>query len=553
MDQLTAHQKSQVDEFKALTGLLKEEKTEEVIKLLTINDWNLNNCAINYFDNGFESINESNHQQESNQQQESHDFERFDHENTSLHHRTGSSNMNLQSQMLLDDFLPRLPKAPRISNNWTFELGIHKSIKDSMTNEKQVFDEEKSKKKSPITSIWLFLLIIPKTLLQMIILFLKYFLGLGNTISTVNRFPNKFKYDNYEENYKMITNHEVENYNFFENDFNSVHERCQNNFEWLLVILVNDNKVTQAFHKNLLENPKFNKLFNKLNGVFKETCIYTNNIDKNPEAFEVGSTYKIKKLPYIMLIGNVTNNSSIMSSMSITYKSNISNNYLSDAKTTSDKILKNLNKLLENFNPQLITKRIDKQEIELSRIIKEQQDSAYLKSMEKDRLKKRQKEDEKLKQTELLNNQKTHDNFLIHLIQSNWFKFKNESLDGKTTKIAIKLPNGNRLIEIINLKINLIDLYFYVECKLFTIDLLNNESLELQNNDDALTYINNLQSEDDYKGIDFDEYLKKFPFNFELIQPFPKKIFEFSDTSIEHIPELKSGGNLLVEYTDNDD
>ena len=44
------------------------------------------------------------------------------------------------------------------------------------------------------------------------------------------------------------------------------------------------------------------------------------------------------------------------------------------------------------------------------------------------------------------------------------------------------------------------------------------------------------------------EYFATFPFKFDLIQPYPKKVLDVTGETLGDIPELRSGANLLVEY-----
>ena len=69
-----------------------------------------------------------------------------------------------------------------------------------------------------------------------------------------------------------------------------------------------------------------------------------------------------------MLVGNVSASPDIMPSMSIVYKSNIAKPFITEEElpNTTNKILKNIGKLLERFNPQLVSARFDKQEMEIS-------------------------------------------------------------------------------------------------------------------------------------------------------------------------------------------
>lgn len=588
MDELSSHDQGIVGEFLSIIGKTpeNEEITPKAIQLLTSTGWDLNVSLLKYFDNGFDSLTSSVIEETTPFTTSS---EVYEDSGFNISHRNNRNVVtNLQSQMFLDDLIPRLPKAPKISNHWSLELGIHSSIKDQEKPEtlpESALTESQARK--PLLNLWIILLVIPKTVLTVLISVYKFLFGNLNILKNssllgVNKFSNSFNYDNYDENYQFIDNFlenllrksleitdetecknqadsftselhsKLEEYNLVFEDFNNIHQKVQTDYQWLLVILVNDSTECEQFIENLfLKNKNFNKLFNKSNGTYKDSYIYINNVNKHPESHEIGKTYKVKRIPYVMLVGNVTNNQSVMSSMSILYKSNISHQFLNSPElvnSTNNKIVRNLNKLLDDFNPQLITKQIDKQEIEISRMLKDQQDSAYLKSLETDKLKKINESfvQQKLQSLEKL--VRMREDFLFELIKTNWF----ESVNGNaelTTKIAIKLPNGKRIVEIISKDITITQLYLYVELKLFINDLINKED-EFNNEDDVLSYINDQAPTE---TIEFEEYVNKFPFKFELIQPFPKKVVSASSDLVKDTPELKSGANLLVEYLEVSD
>jgi len=111
------------------------------------------------------------------------------------------------------------------------------------------------------------------------------------------------------------------------------------------------------------------KLFNKSNGLFKETEIFVNNIERSPEAFEIAQTYKVKRLPYVMLVGNVSASPDIMPSMSIVYKSNIAKPFITEEElpNTTNKILKNNKTRTRRRISQIFATRQDKERNEITR------------------------------------------------------------------------------------------------------------------------------------------------------------------------------------------
>lgn len=580
---ITESQSEKIQQFRDITGLDSTSEADNVTNLLRINDWNLNNAVSIYFDSGFELITSNTGVEEmieSDQQQLA-----FNESNVSHRHEDSRSVVNLQSELFLDNYIPKLPKAPKISNQWQLEIGLHMSQRDQLVKNEHEFQSPTPIPKQ--SNLWIILLIIPKSLLSLLLSLFK--LLFGKRSIPLNRFPRKFNYLEYDPDYKMRIEQEDEHINekefgnvelqekegqsnsssnqliekkdlqllkeinekYNSSSFNELYQLSQTKYSWLLVILVNNSEQSKRFLNSFILNESFNKFNENVN-------IFINNVEKSPEAFTIGETYKVKKLPYVMLCGNVTNNPSIMSSMSIVYKSNISSNVLEsvqDVSQTVNRTYRGLNKVMEHFNPQLISQRFDQQEIEFSRMLKDQQDAAYIESLVRDKQKKQEKElKQQLIETEL-QLAKQRELYLYQKLKSKgWIDSLEDEIKQQNVKLAIKLPDGTRIIEIFLKKIQTKELYLFVELKLFLNDLINSEENEFKDENDVLVKVEEEISIDNKDETwTLDEYFEKFPVRFELIQPFPKKVIEINSNEIGLTKELKNGGNLLVEYLEDED
>lgn len=574
-----------IEQFRSITGL-EGDSDSNITDLLTVNGWNLNNSISIYFDTGFDLISAGvNPNQEYSQQlpiETPNDGNTGgissgveEHESNLYHREDSRSVLNLQSELFFDNYIPKLPKAPKISNHWHLEIGLNLSLIDTnrkeessiSEDEKTLVDEKVDEAKalnstSPRTNtLWIILLFIPKSLLSILLSIFKYlFGGVAKKVGgQLNNFPKNFNYSTYnpEREDKLdirvpvpLSTPGISAASVVSSSFNDAHSESQSKYSWLLVILTNNDKKSSQFAQSFLTNPEFSKL--------EDLTVYTNNIEKSREAFEVGKTYKVKKLPYVMLVGNVTNNPSIMSSMSIVYKSNIALSSLENdekVEATVLKVYRGLFKVIEHFNPQLITKRIDQQEIEYSRIIKEQQDAAYIESLALDKKKKIEKENQvKIEQDQqkLANLRKL---FLLSRIENGWIEdvIEEDISSGNKdyVKVAIKLPKGKRIIEVFKKQISTIELYLFVELKLYINEMVENEENEEFNDEnDVIIHAKGLDCSCE---LELSDYVAKFPFKFELIQPFPKKVIELADERIGEVKELKNGGSLLFEWVEDDD
>ncbi|KAG7666175.1 uncharacterized protein J8A68_000287 [[Candida] subhashii] len=613
-EELTNDQQESFIQFKSITGLLDSDNTDsgtdtKIIQLLTIQEFNLNNAISTYFDSGFDTINQPSQPIHTPTPPPYASGLETHNEEGEIHNRyarpaigvPGSGDVvNLQSQMFMDSLLPKFPKAPSISNGWQLEVGIHSSIiherEEEERKRKELEGEEKEnvgeettsirseddgmRKKSPLAAIWILLLIIPKTVLQLLVSAFKFMFGAGvgggigllGKGSSFNRLERGFNFGKFHPNYNflnLLKNELVQekeegeaqeeesilnNYNVHDSEFNEVRLYCQKEYHWLLILLINDSIECQTFLKKLLAHPNFNKLFNKTTGSFKETEIFLNNVERSPEAFEIAHTYKCKRLPCIMLIGNVSASPELMASMSILYKSNLASSFIIEEQETGQtivKILKNFYKILDKYNPQLVSLRFDKKDMEFSRMIRQQQDDAFLQSLEQDKLKKAQREQE-LQQENL---EKLRLYYLLNLIKDNYFELVITSQPSDGYRIAIKLPNGKRIIELFDKSISINQFYLFVELKIYIEQLLETQQAtfeEIINIIDELIDDVGLDESLKSQEMTLEEYCNKNSFKFEIIQPYPKKVIKSSNKSINDIPEFK-GANFLVEFTDEDE
>lgn len=542
MDALTLSQQDSLNEFVVVTGvsLDDEDKTNKAIALLEYYNYDLNNSVLAFFDRGLElpvSIPEP--QPEPIEQIGSHaelsnpffasGVERFE----------GGNFRNLQGDFSMGHVLPRLPKAPRISNKWQLDLGIHVSRKAFRDSDEKVSGEkdyiEQKEKPKKLSILWIIFLVVPKTLSLLYSAF-RFIFGLNFTAAIYDTPRVQFDYEAYDENFdvkkSLLSDEIISSYDITSENFNECHESSQQNFNFLLIVLCDDKST--LFAQNLLKNQDFMDLFSKNSGQFKETQIFINNVDKSPEAFEVATSYHRKRIPCIFLVGNVTRDPSVMSSMSVLYKANCSLGDEEEQNVLVKKVIRNLGRTLNDYNPQLVTKRFDKQEIEMSRLIKEKQDAAYLESLQSDKVKKIEKENQRKEEERQKKLSILRKGFIQNLISSKYFETQMSGVAANgSIRISIKLPDGRRMVQKFPKTAAMGEIYLFVETLLENPDESDNE---VEAGEMTVT-----------------EFLDQFDFNFELFKPVPKCCLPYSTQTIEEFENLKSGDSVLFEYIDVDD
>lgn len=132
MDSLSDEQRSVLDEFALITNvsLDDQERANKSVILLQNHSFNLNNAVLSYFENGLDNVvrNPTPEVVPTPEELFASGAERF--ESTAVHR-------NLHDEFVMDSFLPKLPKAPKISNHWQFDLGIHMSRSAFRASEKE--------------------------------------------------------------------------------------------------------------------------------------------------------------------------------------------------------------------------------------------------------------------------------------------------------------------------------------------------------------------------------------------------------------------------------
>ncbi|EGV62790.1 hypothetical protein CANTEDRAFT_115592, partial [Yamadazyma tenuis ATCC 10573] len=305
---LSPAKQTAVDEFIAITGS-SDDNVSQIIRLLDVHNWDLNNSIVTFFESGFIQESSLPTPVEVDTSTDMPQASGVDYG----HPGSDTSRVSRRYSMVdspLDDLIPSLPYAPRISNHWQLEVGLNASKREVL----------RANNLRAINSLLFLLLFVPKKLLSFLYQVFKFIFK----INTANYFPAAIDYESVDLDHKMPLSEYVDKYNIVEGNFNEVYEQCKTNYTWLLVVLVNGSQEASDLLSHLLSNHHFEKHFNKANHTDNfTTCIYINDVEKNPESYEVGRTYKVKRLPFVMLINNVSNSPHKLPSMSITYKSNL--------------------------------------------------------------------------------------------------------------------------------------------------------------------------------------------------------------------------------------
>ncbi|CDR36515.1 CYFA0S01e02102g1_1 [Cyberlindnera fabianii] len=499
MSDLTNEEQDKLNEFQVITAF-PEEQHDKVVKMLRNNYWNLEVALSKYFDGHLEQeaareplIEQPQAppvRQRPQQPQNLQDFldMRMNH--------NGHHNM----------MLPQLPIVRPISNLWRKQVGLNRQIDhfgfQSMTQ-------------SPILFILLF---IPRTLtfiLSGFVYLFNYFFP-----PSPDMIPSTPSRDHFNpiEHYESLTQDKT-TFEFYKGDFNDAFDQCKRESKFMLLILLGDNDLSNTFVKRILNNEAVSNLIKE-----EEIIVYMTHC-AHPQGLEISRTMRTRAVPAAYLLGNVASGPSGISSMSVCARLSIK---------TLNAFVSKLNGEIERYKPELISKRVEMEELKFAREIREMQDRAYEESLIADRIKQEEKELEEKKQKEQndkINWEKEQKKiFYASLLD----KFEGlESLQkGQYTTIRFKLPTGDVITQRFSHSHSLHDLYAFIDLELHLkeIDDEDREQLEA---------LKDLKTDEDYNHS----------FKFELNSPFPRYTVPVEqDKLVKDVTQLWPNGSVMLEF-----
>lgn len=583
MDNLSPEEQNVLDQFEEITNYDRENESSKVLRLLTVCNWNLEVAIARYFDNDFPQLFDEIASQ--------HQIPPVPNVSTSgsvsgmlatpTHSLTGSDNGGVGSDDIFrapmpvppmsqanflfpfpeEAFIPKLHRALPISNKWKFQAGLINSA-----------SEKKSLKYNKIlTPIVFLLMLMPKFLLL---------IGYGLNRLFGNFAPKLFRILGLREEEDDLpakpvynTNEEISKYNIneyihrvagkevslpiFKGEFNAAFDEARNNFKWLCIVLFNSrSKSSEKLITEVLASDLFIN-FVKSNDVI----LYVGDVSY-PEPFEVAQTYSALGLPYLALVANVSSTGLTHPEFSYVCKYNRLLSGFEDGNgslNSTSKLCKKLNRIVSKYEPQLVAQRYDKQEAECSRIIREQQDSAYQESLFKDmqreqERKKRQLEEEKKLQSEREEKLKIEQQALkrreniIRYINSSYKRDCNSWNRGDFTTIQFRTNQGQRFIRKFAKNETALDVFMYVSAKKLIDEMIESDDNDLSTEEEVLQHFT------DYLfKFNEDTDLEKKSFSFDLISPMPRLKLQPTPVALNQFKEIWPNGSLLIEKGDEDE
>lgn len=312
---------------------------------------------------------------------------------------------------------------------------------------------------------------------------------------------------------------------FYRGGYTQALELAKTELKYLIVILQSDeHDLTDQFNRKVMLDPRVVAFFKR-----PDIVVWAGNV-KESEAYQVATGLEVTRFPFGAVIApSPKSPTSPVLVMTVLSKLRGEMNAGAFISTIEEK--------METHQPKLLALVLDKQERELSRRLREEQDSAYQKSLAADRERetKAREEKERLEKEE-------RDRIQLEQDQDQWKKWKAQEIynklknaegtEEKKARISIRLLSGERVVQSFRASDTVEDVYGFVECY----DLIKGWAEDNDSDQDREPPAN---------------YVHEY--GFELVSPMPRKVLDPGSTLIKEEGALWPNGSLIVELNDDED
>ncbi|KAF2827764.1 hypothetical protein CC86DRAFT_199995 [Ophiobolus disseminans] len=310
---------------------------------------------------------------------------------------------------------------------------------------------------------------------------------------------------------------------FFESGYAQAFDLAKKNLQFLLVVLVSPehDETTSFVRDTLLSHELIDFIRNPENNII----VWAGNV-QDSEAYQVSTALNCTKFPFSSLIVHTPQ----VSSTAMGIATRIA------GPTPPAQFIAKLRTAMQQHTEPLNRVRAQRQEQQATRNIRQQQDSAYERSLATDRERVRKKKEEQERQAkeekEALEREQAAERYAQNLQQ--WRKWRAASIPSEPSpdsknivRIAVKLPSEERVVRKFSADAHIEELYAFVECY----DLLNTDAA--------------LEKAEEPENFEHE-------YKFQLVSPMPREVYDLKagGTIKERIGR---SGNLIVERTDSVD
>ncbi|KAJ9310664.1 hypothetical protein DTO271D3_9083 [Paecilomyces variotii] len=313
---------------------------------------------------------------------------------------------------------------------------------------------------------------------------------------------------------------------FLENGYNMALEKAHRDLKFLLVVLLSPehDDTTTWVRETLLSR----EVTDYLNDPSNNFLIWGGNV-LDSEAYQVANSLRCTKFPFASVIVHTPN----VSSTAMSVITRIAGN------TTPSEFVEKLRTAAAQHHEPLDRVRSTRAEQQASRSLREQQDSAYERSLAQDRERARQRREAEAarqrEEQEAAARRAAEEK--LERDREQWKKWRIQSLPAEpgpdvkdAVRVSVRLPSGERVIRKFAADADIEELYAFVECY----DVLQ-----------AAEGAEGTEKTPEPEGFEH-----KYPFR--LVSPMPRTVFEVeAGGSVRE--RIGRGGNLVVEPIDDDE
>ncbi|KAI9701022.1 MAG: hypothetical protein M1836_001690 [Candelina mexicana] len=306
----------------------------------------------------------------------------------------------------------------------------------------------------------------------------------------------------------------------YQNGYAQALDQAKRDLKFLLVVLLSpEHDDTPSFVRQTLLSTE---VVNYINNPSSNILLWTGSV-QDSEAYQVSTALRCTKFPFSALIVHTPQQSSV--SMSVVQRI--------AGPTPPTAYLDKLQTAVTQHTEALSRVRATRSEQQASRILREEQNSAYERSLAQDRERARQRREAEAAKAraekEVREKAAAEEKQARNLLQ--WKKWRAQSLPSEpgsdvkdAIRISIRMPSGDRVIRKFPLEAKLEDLYAFVEC------------YEVLSSGGASTESTGAEQPKGYEHI----------YGFRLVSPMPRTVYTLAAGGTVN-EKIGRSANLIVE------
>lgn len=304
---------------------------------------------------------------------------------------------------------------------------------------------------------------------------------------------------------------------FYENGYAQAYDLAKKDLKFLVVVILSpEHDNTAPFVRDVLLSQEVSSF---LNNPENNIILWAGNV-QDSEAYQVACGLSCTKFPFSAMIVHIPQDSSTaMSTVARIVGS-----------TTPNEFMTKLRDAVSHHAPPLERVRAQRREQEATRNLRQQQESAYERSLAQDRERTRLRREAEAAKTKEEQEAKSKtdkaEKEAQQLLQWKRWKASNVSPEPSSdvkdaTRLSIRLASGERIVRRFHPRATVEDIYAFVECQ----DVM-----------------------DDSASSPVPPIGYKHEYNFRLVSPLPRAVYNVTDGGMVG-DKIGRSGNLIVEST----